>query len=145
MFFFTRQSLVSQDHDDNVDVYDAREDGGMAGQNPPVPARAKAKKVSRRVHNRAGARCAVEYDAEGGREPWPPPAEARAGSTKGQARTAGACTEARKGIEGMWEEAEAPANQVPGPGSDRVRRENEEGRAGGQGDERECPAMRALR
>lgn len=34
VFFFTRQSLVSQDRDDNVDVYDAREDGGIAAQNP---------------------------------------------------------------------------------------------------------------
>jgi hypothetical protein len=36
VFFFTRQSLVSQDRDDNVDVYDAREDGGIASQNPPL-------------------------------------------------------------------------------------------------------------
>ncbi len=34
VFFFTRQSLVGQDRDDNVDVYDAREDGGIAAQNP---------------------------------------------------------------------------------------------------------------
>jgi hypothetical protein len=34
IFFFTRQSLVSQDRDDNADIYDAREDGGIAEQNP---------------------------------------------------------------------------------------------------------------
>ena len=34
VFFFTRQSLVSQDQDYNVDVYDARVDGGIAAQNP---------------------------------------------------------------------------------------------------------------
>lgn len=33
VFLFTRQSLVSQDQDDNVDVYDARVDGGLADQN----------------------------------------------------------------------------------------------------------------
>jgi hypothetical protein len=33
VFFFTRQSLVAQDQDDNVDVYDARENGGLASQN----------------------------------------------------------------------------------------------------------------
>jgi hypothetical protein len=33
VFFFTRQSLVGQDQDQNVDVYDARENGGFAAQN----------------------------------------------------------------------------------------------------------------
>ena len=37
VFFFTRQSLVSQDQDLNVDVYDARVDGGIAAQNSPPP------------------------------------------------------------------------------------------------------------
>lgn len=37
VFFFTRQSLVSQDRDDNADIYDAREDGGFESQNT-VPA-----------------------------------------------------------------------------------------------------------
>jgi hypothetical protein len=36
IFFFTRQSLVSQDQDNNVDLYDARVEGGIPGQNPPV-------------------------------------------------------------------------------------------------------------
>lgn len=35
VFFFTRQSLVGQDRDDNVDLYDARVDGGIASQNTP--------------------------------------------------------------------------------------------------------------
>ncbi len=34
VFFFARQSLVGQDQDQNVDVYDARENGGIAAQNP---------------------------------------------------------------------------------------------------------------
>jgi hypothetical protein len=34
VFFFTRQSLVGQDRDSNVDLYDARVDGGIATQNP---------------------------------------------------------------------------------------------------------------
>jgi hypothetical protein len=38
VFFFTRQSLVGQDRDNNVDIYDARVDGGIAAQNPPPPA-----------------------------------------------------------------------------------------------------------
>lgn len=37
VFFFTRQSLVSQDQDLNVDVYDARVNGGIPAQNPPPP------------------------------------------------------------------------------------------------------------
>jgi hypothetical protein len=35
VFFFTRQSLVGQDQDENDDVYDARVEGGIAAQNPP--------------------------------------------------------------------------------------------------------------
>jgi hypothetical protein len=38
VFFFTRQPLVGQDEDELVDLYDAREDGGIAAQNPPAPA-----------------------------------------------------------------------------------------------------------
>jgi hypothetical protein len=38
VFFFTRQSLVGQDQDNNLDVYDAREGGGIAAQNPAAPA-----------------------------------------------------------------------------------------------------------
>lgn len=33
VFFFTSQPLVSQDTDSNIDVYDAREDGGISAQN----------------------------------------------------------------------------------------------------------------
>jgi hypothetical protein len=40
VFFFTRQTLVSQDQDNNVDVYDAREDGGIVAQNPAPTAAA---------------------------------------------------------------------------------------------------------
>jgi hypothetical protein len=36
-FFFTRSRLVGQDEDALVDVYDARELGGLAAQNPPPP------------------------------------------------------------------------------------------------------------
>ncbi len=38
VFFFTRQSLVSQDRDENDDLYDARVEGGIAAQNPSPPA-----------------------------------------------------------------------------------------------------------
>ncbi len=37
VFFFTRQSLVGQDQDENYDVYDARAEGGIAAQNPSPP------------------------------------------------------------------------------------------------------------
>lgn len=33
IYFFTRQQLVRQDTDNNLDIYDAREDGGLASQN----------------------------------------------------------------------------------------------------------------
>jgi Tol biopolymer transport system component len=35
VFIFTDQRLVSQDRDDATDIYDARVDGGLAGQNQP--------------------------------------------------------------------------------------------------------------
>jgi hypothetical protein len=38
VFFFTRQSLVGQDQDENIDLYDARVRGGIAAQNPPASA-----------------------------------------------------------------------------------------------------------
>ena len=34
VFIFTRQSLAGQDRDQNVDVYDVRENGGIAAQSP---------------------------------------------------------------------------------------------------------------
>jgi hypothetical protein len=37
IFFFTSQSLVGQDKDELVDLYDARVGGGIASQNPPPP------------------------------------------------------------------------------------------------------------
>jgi hypothetical protein len=37
VFFFTRQSLVDQDRDENDDLYDARVEGGIATQNQPAP------------------------------------------------------------------------------------------------------------
>ncbi len=49
VFLFTRQSLVSQDQDDNVDVYDVRIDGGLAGQNPPSPSPCESEERCRGV------------------------------------------------------------------------------------------------
>ncbi len=37
VLFFTRQPLVGQDEDELVDLYDAREGGGIAAQSPPAP------------------------------------------------------------------------------------------------------------
>jgi hypothetical protein len=44
VFFFTSQSLVAQDQDQLVDVYDARADGGIVEQNatPPAPCEGEA-------------------------------------------------------------------------------------------------------
>jgi hypothetical protein len=36
VFFFTRQPLVGQDRDDNLDLYDARVGGGIAAQTPSI-------------------------------------------------------------------------------------------------------------
>jgi hypothetical protein len=36
VFFFTDQPLVGQDQDHLIDIYDARVDGGLASQDPPV-------------------------------------------------------------------------------------------------------------
>jgi hypothetical protein len=38
IFFVTRQQLVGQDTDQNIDMYDARVNGGLAAQNPAPPA-----------------------------------------------------------------------------------------------------------
>jgi hypothetical protein len=37
VFILTRERLVGQDRDDNIDVYDVRAGGGLVGQNPAVP------------------------------------------------------------------------------------------------------------
>lgn len=37
VFFLTRERLVGQDRDSNMDVYDARAGGGLAAQDPPPP------------------------------------------------------------------------------------------------------------
>jgi hypothetical protein len=36
VFFYTRSQLVGQDEDELIDVYDAREEGGLAAQNQPL-------------------------------------------------------------------------------------------------------------
>jgi hypothetical protein len=38
VFFTTRERLVGIDTDDQIDLYDARVDGGIPAQNPPAPA-----------------------------------------------------------------------------------------------------------
>ncbi len=38
VFFFTAQPLVAQDRDENIDLYDARENGGIANQNETLQA-----------------------------------------------------------------------------------------------------------
>ena len=46
VFFFTRQSLVGQDQDENYDVYDARVNGGIAAQNPAAVGAVHRRNVS---------------------------------------------------------------------------------------------------
>jgi hypothetical protein len=53
VFFFTRQSLVGQDRDDNADLYDARVDGGIAAQNP-APASPSCAEEACRPESQAG-------------------------------------------------------------------------------------------
>ncbi len=50
VFFFTRQSLVGQDQDENADLYDAREYGGIAAQNPPPPPQPCSGEVCREAY-----------------------------------------------------------------------------------------------
>ena len=53
VFFFTRQSLVGQDRDENYDIYDARIDGGIAAQNPAI-GELQRRRMSRAGRFRAG-------------------------------------------------------------------------------------------
>lgn len=78
VFFFTRQSLVSQDQDNNADLYDARIEGGIPSQNAPPPPRPCAQESACRG---ASASEPQEFGApfsaiapSSGNLPQPPPA-----------------------------------------------------------------------
>ena len=82
VFFFTRQSLVSQDEDDNVDVYDARENGGLESQNP-APAKACVGESECRAASQSqgvafGVPSSATFTGSGNlAPPLPPPSEAQ--------------------------------------------------------------------
>ncbi len=61
VFFFTRQSLVGQDQDQNIDVYDAREDGGIAAQNPQPSPQQCAEEACRGSESTVGPVFGVPY------------------------------------------------------------------------------------
>jgi hypothetical protein len=63
VFFFTRQSLVGQDQDQNVDIYDARENGGIAGQAPPPSQRPCAGETCRDSEPVSGPVLGAPYSA----------------------------------------------------------------------------------
>jgi hypothetical protein len=82
IFFFTRQPLVSQDVDFNVDVYDARVDGGLAEQNAQSSASCSTGEACRDESTSLpvlGAPASVVFPAEGDilRPPIVPPKKAK--------------------------------------------------------------------
>jgi hypothetical protein len=78
VFFFTRQSLVGQDRDANVDVYDAREGGGIGAQNPVPPSPACVGEAACRDSESVsgpvfGAPSSATFSGAGNLAPPPPP------------------------------------------------------------------------
>ena len=94
IFFFTRQSLVGQDKDQNIDVYDAREEGGR-GENPSIPAAVRGRSVPWRCSTSApvfGAPYSITFRAPGTLATGTTP---RGGTTGSQTKEEGA-TRAQK-------------------------------------------------
>ena len=119
VFLFTRQSLVSQDQDDNVDVYDARVDGGLAGQNSPPASPCESEERCRGVPATApifGSPSSMTL--VGGGNLAPPTAPSKPVSNQRKAQALDARAEARERVEGMCEEAEEPAGELPGAGAE---------------------------
>jgi hypothetical protein len=98
VFFFTRQSLVSQDQDDNQDIYDARVGGGMAAQNPlpPTPCTGDACRGGGETPPTFGTPPSVSLSGEGNLTPRPPvfPAPKKK-CVKGKRLSHGRCVKAR--------------------------------------------------
>ncbi len=82
VFFFTRQPLVSQDQDDNSDVYDARVDGGIAAQNPVAPSPCVGEECNGGIAPAPvfGAPASAVYAGTGNLAPMPPMASSGGGS-----------------------------------------------------------------
>lgn len=74
-FLFTAQQLVGQDEDANVDVYDARVDGGLASQNqlPAIPCDAEVCKPASSAPGGFGVPASSAVSGEGNLAPVAPP------------------------------------------------------------------------
>src|SRR5208282_2833067 len=95
VFFFTRQSLVAQDQDLNVDVYDARVGGGIPAQNPSPPPEPCAGETCRGASEAPpvfGAPSSATIAGEGNLAPVAPkPKKVVARCPKGKKRNHGTC------------------------------------------------------
>jgi hypothetical protein len=81
VFFFTRQSLVSQDQDANVDLYDARVRGGLESQNPTASTPCEGE-ACRGSGSAAPALAALASVLSSGPGNLPPPPAPAAGTPK---------------------------------------------------------------
>jgi hypothetical protein len=100
-FFFTRESLVSQDQDDNIDVYAARVDGGILGQNPrPAPATCAQEPECRGASSNApsafGVPTSATLEGPGNVAAQPPPTTIHAKPPTNAQRRANALKACRK-------------------------------------------------
>jgi hypothetical protein len=77
VFFFTRQSLVGQDTDTNIDVYDARVGGGIAAQNQLAPLAPCLGEACRPAQNPAPALGVPVSQVFSGPDGPAPPAESK--------------------------------------------------------------------
>jgi len=105
VFFFTRQSLVGQDTDENIDVYDARVGGGIAAQNspvPPMPCLGEACRPAQTPASALGVPVSQVFSGPGNLEPSlkstpppSPPVKKAIKCPKGKKLTHGKCGKAR--------------------------------------------------
>jgi hypothetical protein len=93
VFFFTRQSLVGQDRDENADLYDARVGGGIAAQNPPTPASCAGEGCLGPVVSSPvfGTPTSTTFSGSGNLKPPAKPKKVLARCPKGKKRSHGKC------------------------------------------------------
>ena len=102
----TTQRLVAQDTDTQWDFYDARVDGGFPA--PVVPAGCVGDACQGSPWGAAGVWCPVERGVRG----WGEPRAARIHGGGGRAEGVDEGAEARAGVEGVLQAAQAPAARV---------------------------------
>jgi hypothetical protein len=98
VFFFTRQSLVGQDRDENTDIYDARVDGGIAAQNPPPPVNCTGEGCLAPIVSSPafGAPTSTTFSGPGNLKPLPAkPKKVLARCPKGNVRSHRKCVKSR--------------------------------------------------